>query len=198
MLIWIILGLIIVCFLFWRCWFLRQPERSTPAKGIVRPANGKLMKIIHFHDETAVVPKGVLGIVSTLTKDVAKAGYILVIRLTPLDVHYQRAPIAGVVENITYKKGTFKNVVSTKAAFGAFENEKNEILIKGKDTVKVVQVAGVACRRISCNVAQGDSVKKGDVIGLINLGSQTLLIMPKKQLKVKEGDYLIDGETVIA
>ncbi|MDD9952919.1 MAG: phosphatidylserine decarboxylase [Candidatus Woesearchaeota archaeon] len=197
MILWILLGAVLAFFLYWRVWFLRRPRRTIPKNGVVSPANGKLMKIIPFHDETAVVPKGMLGEVNVLTKDVAKEGYILVIRLTPLDVHYQRAPVSGAVANVKYRKGTFKNVVSTNAAYGAFENEKNEILLDGTFPMKVVQVAGIACRRIRCDVKKDDVVKKGDVIGLINFGSQVLVILPKKQLQVQEGDYLVDGETVL-
>ena len=78
-----------------------------------------------------------------------------------------------------------------------FENERNEIIIKGKITCKVIQIAGYLARRIECFVKQGDTVNAGDIIGLINLGSQTALIVPKIKLTVKEGDIVQVGETVI-
>ena len=199
-----LLGLIILIIaaaliLFWRVWFLRQPKRTVPKKGIVSPASGRLIKIIPYKNGQAKdIPKGMLGKVKAITKDVAKEGNILVIMLTPLDVHYQRAPETGTITKTTYTKGLFKNAV-IGASYRAFENEKNEMLFKTKaGPMKVVQVAGVAARRINCYVKAGQTVQRGEVIGLINLGSQTLLILPKMKLKVKENDYLVDGETVIA
>jgi phosphatidylserine decarboxylase len=200
--LWILViigSILLAAFLFWKFWFLRQPKRTTPKKGIVSPASGTLIKIIPYKNgKAADIPKGMLGKVKAATVDVAKEGYLLVIMLTPLDVHYQRSPVDGVVEKVTYAKGLFKNAV-IGAQYRLFENEKNEILIvtkKGK--IKVVQVAGVAARRIKCYVKAGERVKKGQLIGLINLGSQVVVVLPKQKLLVKENDYLIDGETVIA
>src|SRR5690349_13904291 len=88
--------LLLLAFLvFWKYWFLRQPRRTIPEQGIISPASGKLVRILPYTNGTsAAVPKGLLGVVKTLTADVASSGYILVIMLSPLDVHYQRAPIA--------------------------------------------------------------------------------------------------------
>jgi phosphatidylserine decarboxylase len=195
----IIAALVAAILAFWRLWFLRQPKRNTPRKGIVSPASGRLIKIIPYKNgKAANIPKGMLGKVRAATIDVAKEGYLLVIMLTPLDVHYQRSPVDGVVEKVTYAKGLFKNAV-IGAQYRLFENEKNEMLIvtkKGK--IKVIQVAGVAARRIKCYVKPGERIKKGQLIGLINLGSQVVVVLPKQKLLVKENDYLVDGETVIA
>jgi phosphatidylserine decarboxylase len=195
----IIAALVAAILAFWRLWFLRQPKRNTPRKGIISPASGRLIKIIPYKNgKAANIPKGMLGKVRAATVDVAKEGYLLVIMLTPLDVHYQRSPVDGVVEKVTYAKGLFKNAV-IGAQYRLFENEKNEMLIvtkKGK--IKVIQVAGVAARRIKCYVKPGERIKKGQLIGLINLGSQVVVVLPKQKLLVKENDYLVDGETVIA
>lgn len=195
----ILLGLLF--FAFWKLWFLRQPARAISAKqDVVSPADGTVVRIIPYKNgASASVPKGLLGTVKTLTRDVAKQGNIVVIMLTPLDVHYQRAPVSGTVRSVAYSKGRFANAVFGASRLAAFENEKNEILIDtGKMRVKVVQVAGILARRISCSVRSGQKVQKGDVIGLINLGSQVLLVLPDIPLKVTQGQKVIDGETVIA
>ena len=196
----VILAIVLTLLLFWRVWFLRQPRRDVPKSGIVSPASGKLVRIIAFKNGIVQdVPKGLLGVVHAITKDVADEGQMLVIMLTPFDVHYQRAPVDGKVKNVTYTKGLFRNAVIGADKLCAFENEKNEMLFASKEgKVKVMQVAGVAARRIICYVKPGQKLRRGDVIGLINLGSQVILIMPKKKLKVKVGDHLTDGETVIA
>lgn len=191
---------VIAFFLFWRIWFLRMPARTIPVNGIVSPASGTLVRILSYRDGKAQsVPKGLFGMVNALTADVAKEGYLLVIMLTPLDVHYQRAPSAGTILSTRYSRGRFANAVSGASDLRAFENEKNEILLAvGKERMKIVQVAGFLARRIESYVSPKQRVKKGDVIGLINLGSQVLLVIPKKRLLVKEGQAVIDGETVIA
>ena len=107
-----ILVLVVLALLYWRFWFLRQPARATPEEGIVSPASGTLVRIIRYeHGEPQEVPKGRLGIVRTLTSDVAEQGYLLVIVLSPLDVHYQRAPLPGTVVRQRYTPGGFHNAV---------------------------------------------------------------------------------------
>lgn len=189
---------------FWRCYFLRLPKRSIP-KGtvVVSPANGRIVGIIPIKGGTpkkARLNKGILGRVAFLVKDTLRDGFLVSIMLTPLDVHYQRAPIDGKIVKVKYTKGAFKNAVIAAGKFVAIENEKNEILIQGKrkQKVKVVQIAGAVARRISCFVRVGQFVKKGEVIGLINLGSQVSLIVPGKKIFVKVNDKVIDGETMIA
>jgi len=200
LILWILLAIIVFFLLFWRIWFLRLPDRKVPKKGIVSPANGKLVRIVPFSKGQVVkVPKGLLGVTKAMTKDVAKEGYLLVIMLTPLHVHYQRASVSGVVEKTEYIKGSMKNAVLGAAQLHAIDNERNAITIRnGNMRFKIIQVAGAAARRIECFVKEGQSVAKGDVIGLINFGSQTILVMPKRKLLVKEGQELIDGETIIA
>jgi phosphatidylserine decarboxylase len=196
----ILLIIVIILLLFWKFVFLRRPKRNIPTEGIVSPASGRLVRIINFKNGAAHdVPKGLFGRVRAITEDVATEGQLLVIMLTPFDVHYQRAPADGIVKSTIYTKGAFKNAIIGAERLSAFENEKNTILLKTKEgNIKVIQVAGVLARRIICSVKLGQSVKKGDLIGLINLGSQVILVMPKKKLKVKVGDYLVDGETIIA
>ncbi len=195
-----IVALALAAFLFWRIWFLRKPARTVPRSGIVSPASGTVVRIIPFTGGAPQqVPKGLLGVVRMLTVDVAKEGVLVVIMLTPMDVHYQRAPVDGTVKRVRYTRGKFANAVSGAARLAAFENEKNEILISsGKGSVKVVQVAGALARRIECYVKEGQAVKKGEIIGLINLGSQVCLVMPARTVLVREGQRVIDGETVIA
>jgi phosphatidylserine decarboxylase precursor-related protein len=117
----IILAIIIALLLFWRVWFLRQPKRAVPKSGIVSPASGRLVRIITFKNGKAQdVPKGLLGRVRAVTKDVASEGQMLVIMLTPFDVHYQRAPADAIVEKVTYTKGLFRNAVIGADRLSAF------------------------------------------------------------------------------
>jgi len=196
----IVLTIIVVIFialtLYYYLWFLRDPIREIPKDTnlVVSPTDGKVVNIFSFKDDKVKLKKG-WGTIKTTTNDVAKEGYIIQIMMTPLDVHYQRSPIEGKVVSQKYSKGKFMNAV-TGLNLDILENEKNEFLIKGEITVKVIQVAGFLARRIHTFV-QNEKVLKGEQIGVIKLGSQVVLIVPKIKLDVKEGDYVYGGSSVI-
>ena len=197
-----IIGIIL---LLWRFYFLRNPEIQIPEGKnlILSPANGNIARIFEYkNSQTKIAEKGIFGKIPLFTKDVAKEGYIILIRLHLYNVHWQRAPIAGKVEKITYNKGKFLNAVKDVYNMQCFfENERNEILIRGngskeKIKCKIIQIAGYLARRIECFVEEGEELKQGDILGLINLGSQTALIVPKIKLQVKEGDVVEIGSII--
>lgn len=197
----ILVILTILFLLYWKFWFLRQPQRIIPfdTKSIVSPADGKIVSITPF-DKTineTKIEKGLLGLITTVTNDVASEGYIIGIAMNPFNVHYQRAPIEGKVTHIHYTKGIFRNALTSSLRI--LENEHNEILIEGKIKVKVIQIAGGLARRIKSFVHEGEPVTKGQVIGVINLGSQTVIILPKNiKLNITLNQRVQDGETIIA
>jgi phosphatidylserine decarboxylase len=197
----IILCVIIVFMLFWKLIFLRNPERII-AKGnnIVSPADGKIIGIIEFDGKNEVKffkgNKRYLGIIKTLTGDVSTNGYIVSIFMNPLNVHYNRAPIAGKVLSVKYSDGRLLAVNTVEAGL---VNEKTETIIEGRIKIKVIQIAGFIARRIETFVKKDEYVSKGQVFGLINLGSQVTLIMPKNvDIKIKKGEKVMAGETIIA
>ncbi len=197
-------AIILTLLLLWKLFFLRNPNPNIPKgeKVILSPANGNIARIYEFNDKKQAKPiiaeKGLFGKIPLITKDVAKEGYIILIRLHVYNVHWQRTPIAGTITKTMYIKGKFLNAVKDVQTMQCFfENERNEIVIKGKITCKVIQIAGYLARRIECFVKEGDHVNAGSVIGLINLGSQTALIVPNIKLNIKEGDIVQVGETVI-
>lgn len=207
--------LIIAFLLFWRLYFLRNPEKQiTPGENvIVSPADGKIVKIVPFNPgllqesgaqgSEVTVEKGLLGKVKFLTDDVAESGYFIVIRLHLYDIHYQRTPLAGTVVQQKYTRGKFLNaVVGAEKLIATLENEKNEILLEGvvkneKVRTKIIQVAGFAARRITSFVQEGQTLEKGQSIGLINLGSQVVLVVPEIDLQIHEGQNVSGGETII-
>jgi len=134
---------------------------------------------------------------------VTEKGWFVLIVMTPLDVHWQRAPAAGKVLSIKHTRGKFRNAVKAPEKLLALENEKNEILIdagekSSKRRLKVVQIAGILARRIRCRVQSGQEIEKGAVIGFIDLGSQVAVLLPETvSIRVKPGEIVVDGETVI-
>jgi phosphatidylserine decarboxylase len=199
-----VITIMILLFFFYEIWFLRKPNRIIPSgENIVSPANGRIARIVEVNGRNLEIKKGFLGKIRTLTGDVAKKAWLITIIMNPFNVHYQRAPSAGKVISVKYKKGKlFNAVIGAKNMEATLLNEKNEILIRTKHgNMKVIQIAGMLANRIECFVSKNQNIKKGEVIGLIKLGSQVCLIMPKMpglDILVKEGQHVVDGETIIA
>lgn len=207
---------IIISYIFTNFYFLRKPARNIPNDNnlLISPANGKIIAIRTYNllsspdnivdyilekKDNSTLP----GMVKILASDVATSGYVVSIALNLGNVHYQRAPAQSVVLVKTYTPGSFKNALKYDGeTFFRYENEHNQILlldIKGGFKYKVVQIAGYLARVIEDYVTVGQQVEQGDIIGLINFGSQVTLILPSSvNILAKEGDILIDGETPIA
>ena len=191
----IIIALVIASFLLN---FYKDPKRRIPkGNNIVSPADGKIISIVDTAKKTIKIKKGIIGKIKTSAKDVSKECYAISIFMSPLDAHINRAPIDGIVKSIKHTKGKFFKAYDLEKSF---ENEKNEVIIENKRLkVKVIQIAGFLARRILCHVQLNQKVNKGQKIGMIALGSQATLIIPRGvDLKVKINDKVKAGETIIA
>ncbi len=189
------LALIIAIFLFWRIWFLRNPNRNIPEGNVmVSPADGKVMEIREV-SLPGKVEKG-MGEFNFICGELGDKALMVSIFMSPFDVHYNRAPIPGEIIAIRYHKGAFHPADSEESN----QNESNEIIIKGKaHTIGVVQIAGILARRIKCHVAVGQKVEKGERFGLINLGSRVCLLLPTTiKPSVNVGERVKGGSTIIA
>ena len=157
-------------------YFFRDPRRTIPTEAdiIVSAADGKVTRI-EENDE----------------------GKLVSVFLSPLDVHINRAPIAGKIVAVDYIRG--KKVPATRNN-ASFVNERNSIKIEGeKMTVVCTQIAGIVARRIVCWNKLGDDLEIGQKYGLIKFSSRTDLLMPENvEILVKIGDRVVGGETIIA
>lgn len=161
-------------------WFFRDPERVVPSgEGLlVSPADGKVT------DVSATQMNG--------------APYTRIsIFLNVFDVHVNRAPIGGVIKSAVYKKGHFGNAM---AAVSAEDNEQNIVTMEGEGmTVVFKQIAGILARRIVFNHKPGETLVRGQRVGLIKFGSRTDVIFPQPaEIKVKPGDRVMGGCSVLA
>ena len=178
------LGLIFTLFCLY---FFRDPERVLPPRQdvFVAPADGLVLSI------ERAIPPAELGLAPEPRTRVA-------IFLSVLDVHVNRAPIAGSVQKIAYHPGLFLSAAEDKASD---DNERNSILLRtaaGQDVV-VVQIAGLIARRILCEIAEGQMLLAGQRVGIIRFGSRTDLYLPEGCTPlVAAGQRMIGGETVIA
>ena len=164
--------------------FFRDPERTiedNAPDALVSPADGKVKRIIENEDNSYT----------------GKSCTRITIFLSVLDVHINRVPMTGTVEQIDLKKDG-KYLVADRSA-ASVENVQNTLVIKNGDTVVVVkQIVGLIARRIVCWAKEGDTVERGQRFGLIRFGSRVDILVPgDTQIKVNEGDMVVGGETVI-
>ena len=107
--------------------------------------------------------------------------------LSPLDVHVNRSPLAGLVVGVEYRPGA--KLAGVPAPRPRSRTSARRIAIQGEAARVVVrQIAGVLARRIVCRVRPGDKLASGERFGLIKFGSRTDLIVPASvRLRVKVG-----------
>ncbi|MFO7711019.1 MAG: phosphatidylserine decarboxylase [Candidatus Woesearchaeota archaeon] len=198
--IWVLSVIVIIVFLaflvFWRFYFLRDPSRDIPGGNvIVSPADGVILDIIDTSEKNLTIPKKYMGKIRTLC-DISESCKIISIFMSPLDVHINRMPVSGKVLSVRHKKGSFKPVNSVEAGL---HNEKVELTLQAPfGKIKVIQVAGIVARRIECYAKKGDTYRTGERYGLINLGSQLIVILPENiPLVVRKGQRVWAGESVL-
>lgn len=120
--------------------------------------------------------------------------------LSVFDVHVQNAPVTGKVSFFKYTIGQFLNALKTESAV------HNENVLLGFDAsepagqkIGVRLIAGVIARRIVPFVQQGDEVKAGERISLIQFGSRADVYLPASaKIQVKIGDHVVGGESILA
>jgi phosphatidylserine decarboxylase len=157
--------------------FFRDPDRVAPPGEdlILAPADGKIVDI---------------------RKDAA--GSRLSIFMSPLDVHVNRAPARGRVEDIQYHKGRFVAAYRDDASENNEQNALTMIDPKGR-RLGIVQIAGVLARRIVCRVHKGDALEAGERFGIIMFGSRVdLQLPPGAHIVVTRGQRVTGGETIVA
>src|SRR5437867_6537741 len=172
---WLAAAILLLLVSAFVAFFFRNPEREIPAdpRVIVSPADGRVVRIER---------------VGNVTK--------LSIFLSIFDVHVNRSPMAGRIEAIDYKPGKFKAAFNHAASV---ENERNIIMVS-QGSVKLVftQIAGLIARRIVCWKKVGDTVQKGELIGLIRFGSRVDILFPSTtEPTVEKGDRVRGGSSII-
>jgi phosphatidylserine decarboxylase len=160
--------------------FFRDPERTIPTGPglIVSPGDGLVT-------ETASIntPEGPRQRVS--------------IFLSVFDVHVNRSPIGGVLTSVRYQKGRYMNAMNPDSAD---RNEQNIATVCGEGIeVTFKQIAGLLARRIVFNPSEGDTLTRGQRVGLIKFGSRVNVLLPADAvLRVKVGQRVRGGSSVLA
>ena len=158
------------------CFFFRNPDRQIPdgKNLIVSPADGKVVKVARMEGGEQTVS----------------------IFLSVFNVHVNRSPISGELQQVEYKRGKFKAAFNEEASR---VNEQNVITIAGSGVRIVVrQIAGLIARRVVCWKRQGNSLQRGERFGLIRFGSRVDIVLPGQvKVLVRVGDRVQGGSSVI-
>jgi len=164
--------------------FFRNPHVDCPAKEniLYAPAEGKVV----------VIEK-------TFEDEYLKEERIQVsIFMSPLNVHVNRSPMAGVIDFFKYHPGKFLVAWHPKSST---ENERTTICVKNENGVKILmrQIAGAVARRILFYPKEGTQVTTGESVGFIRFGSRVDLFLPlDAEILVKIGDLTSGGTTEVA
>ena len=171
--------------------FFRDPLRSCPSDTnlLLAPADGRITDIEISGDN------------GTAEGTALRVGIFLSI----FNTHINRMPCNVKVEEITYKKGRYKNAMNPESAR---VNESNTLSLtrtdSPEDRLVVRQISGAIARRIVCKTRAGDRLSAGDKFGMIKYGSRTELYVTvhdsKYKIKclVKKGDKVKAGLTPLA
>ncbi|MGC2639740.1 MAG: phosphatidylserine decarboxylase family protein [Acidobacteriaceae bacterium] len=175
---WAVLPLLLAAFFLW---FFRDPERLIPQEPglIVSPADGKVTEVARIS-----TPDGECTRIS--------------IFLSVFDVHVNRSPVAGVLREVRYRKGEYLNAMNPVCAE---RNEQNQVIVDASDgyLIAFTQIAGLLARRIVFNKQPGETMARGERVGLIKFGSRTDTLLPAgAEVLVKVGDRVRGGASVLA
>jgi phosphatidylserine decarboxylase len=175
-----------IVFAIFTLYFFRDPNAHVPAGTnlVLAPGHGKV------------------DVIDNTTEPLFMGGECqrISIFLSVFDVHVQNAPVSGRIAFLRYTMGQFMNALKTECAL------HNENVLLGFDATEpagqkigVRLIAGVIARRIVPFVQQGEEVKRGDRISLIQFGSRADVYLPANaKIKVKLGDHVVGGETILA
>lgn len=165
--------------------FFRDPERSYHGNepGVVlTPADGTILEV-----------RPIDGAANPIGRSAVKVSIFMSI----FNVHVNRIPVSGTIEDTRYTPGKFFSANLDKASS---ENEQHMIVMKTDPggPIAVVQIAGLIARRIACWVQKGDRVLRGQRFGLIRFGSRLEVYLPaESRIMVKVHQKVKAGMTPI-
>ncbi len=180
---WMVVAVGAALLTFFVSWFFRNPSRVVPQGSRLVVASGD-EKVVAIEEEFE-------------PRFIKDRSIRISIFLNVFDVHINRVPCEGVIEDVQYQPGLF--LVASKPD-ATLRNEQNALMIKTVQGPKVlcVQVAGLIARRIVCWISPGDRAVCGERFGLIRFGSRMDTFLPiGTAVRVAVGDRVKGGETIL-
>jgi len=190
---WTAAAVILLLFGLFCLAFFRDPERVIPADAgaIVSPADGRV-------------------VVVTEEEHAGRQGTRISIFLAIWNVHVNRSPAAGTITKFDYQPGRFLAAMRAEASE---QNEQNIFTLATADpagesgssaqkaaTQEIVfkQIAGYVARRVVAWKKLGDTVARGERIGLVRFGSRADVWLPLgSRVLVKPGDHVAGGSSIL-
>jgi len=163
--------------------FFRLPSRTinTVDGNVICPSDGKVVVIEKVHEPEYFNDKRIQ----------------VSIFMSPLNVHAQWTPLAGVVKFAVYHAGKYLVAWHPKSSL---LNERTTLVIEGsRGEVLFRQIAGAVARRIRYYIAEGDVIEAGQSVGFIKFGSRIDVYLPlDAEVKVKLDEKVTGRETILA
>jgi len=180
---WKILTLLGILFTLFIAFFFRNPKRKIPSLQniILSPADGRIIHVGECEEDRFLKERALK----------------VSIFMSVLDVHINRAPVSGKVLEKSYYPGQFFVANAEKSSL---LNEQNAFILETEDRLKIVliQIAGFVARRIVCYAKAGDTLRMGEIFGMIRFGSRIDLYLPTEvKPVVRVGQHVKGGESII-
>ena len=177
---WNWLGGVLIFLGLFVLFFFRDPERTPPSdpNTIVSPADGRVMVVVE--ESWRGTP-----------------GHRISVFLSVFNVHVNRSPVSGRISAIEYRSGKFYAAMKGRASE---ENEQNAFHVSTEHgEVVFKQIAGWIARRIVCWKSVGDSVVRGERVGMIRFGSRMDIWLPDGvEILVRPGQNVAAGTSALA
>ncbi len=224
-LLWIALPVLVLghAWFWWfrHVYFYRDPPRQAACEpsALLSPADGQIMYL--YPVRAGEVESNKLGQrirVSELAKTefAESEGWLMGIYMSPFDVHFIRAPVAGAIQVLHHHQtglnlpmvdlweyirfAFLHKAVNLFARRYHLENERLTMRIQGKGPpVFLVLIADKFVNKITRFFAEGGAVERGGKLAFIERGSQTDVFIPTPSMdfRVKPGDQVYAGKTVL-
>ena len=208
-----------------RIWFYRDPVRVTPQDPdlVVSPCDGQVVYIRRVEDGAITAEK--LG-EPIQVREITHAdwpegaapgrGWLVGIYMSPLDVHFNYAPVAGTVTGIQHTGARanlpmvdlweyvqltwLRRAVDLFGKRYALENERQTVFVEGPVKIAMVEIADKFVNKIRTYIQTGDRLRPGQKVSFIERGSQVDLLLFSEDLDflVGVGDQVYGAQTAIA
>jgi phosphatidylserine decarboxylase len=167
-------------------YFFRDPERRVPDDPgvLVAPADGRVVEVAEVDEP----------------RFLREPAHKIAIFMSPMNVHVNRSPAAGVVEAVAHTPGGYAHAGHPEASA---HNESQALVlaeVEGRTRILVRQVSGALARRIVCRARPGDHLARGVRFGMIKIGSRVEVYVPVVagfEVTVALGQRVRAGETVL-
>ena len=174
------LGILLTLFI---AFFFRNPRRKIPSLRniILSPADGRIVHVGECEEGRFLREKALK----------------VSIFMSLFDVHINRAPATGKILEKSYHPGRFLVASVEKASL---LNEQNAFVLETEDRFRIllIQIAGFVARRIVCYPKVNDTLKRGEIFGMIRFGSRIDLYLPTEVKPiVRLGQHVRGGESII-